>query len=1058
MAFAAPEVYFEPNDGQADPSVAYVARGPGYSVLLARDGAALYRSLSLFVEFPGKHTLSAVAGESLQAAVTNYYRATVRTGIPHFDRVRYRGFYPGIDLVWTSRNTDLEYKFLVSPSADPNLIRMRFRGASRLALDDQGDLLVASAAGTIRHRHPIAWQEIAGHRRDVPIALRLSRTTAHFQIGAYDRHYELRIDPVLAYSTYLGGAGGDAGYAIASDTAGSVYITGTTASIGFPAWGSTVNYHGDAFVMKFNASGTLLYNTVLSSNGNTSGQALAVDAGGNVYIAGTTQSSNFPVTKGAWQTVFGGVADAFAAKLDATGKMAYATYIGGTGQETGTGIAIDTSGNAYISGYTTSLFPTTSTAAQKLYAGGFSDAFLLKLNTTGSTALYSTLLGGTGNDIAEAVAVDSSGHACIAGYTDSSALVVHAPVQVWPGGEGDALVACLSADGSAWTMVSYLGGSNLDQAYALKMDATGNLYVAGATFSSDFPVTAGVVQTRNAGSYDAFVVKLTPGGSTISYSTYLGGSASDAAVAIAIGSAGDVWIGGYTISFNFPLVNPIQTTSGASFDGFISHLNADGGALLMSSYLGGTGDDRVLGIALDSAGNVFVTGSTQSVDFPVTPGALQSASPAGINAFLTNIRLSVNSISGQLINSSGVPLSGVTLTLSGALAGSQLTDSSGRYLFNNLQPGGSYTVTPSLGAYVFSPASQTFTSLNANQIASFTGSTSYSISGQVTLTGAGLSGVVVMLSGTVNSMTKTDTAGNYSFTGLNSGTYTVTPTLKGYAFTPFSQQFTDLASGQTAGFNAALSAFPGTTQVVWQDPVTGYSQIWYFGGAQGTTFLSAATITTKNVWRIAATTDFNGDGYPDIVWQDPVSGTSQIWFMGGPQGVTLLEAASFSGPNPWHIVAAADFNRDGHPDIVWQDQGSGWAQIWYLGGPQGITFQSAANLTLRNPWRIVGSGDFNGDGYPDLLWQDPVKGTVQLWYLTGTLGNALLSPVNLTGTETLQLAAVADFNQDHHPDVVWQDPFTGASNIWLLNGTGGTTLLGTANLSGSNPWRIVAPR
>jgi hypothetical protein len=221
--------------------------------------------------------------------------------------------------------------------------------------------------------------------------------------------------------------------------------------------------------------------------------------------------------------------------------------------------------------------------------------------------------------------------------------------------------------------------------------------------------------------------------------------------------------------------------------------------------------------------------------------------------------------------------------------------------------------------------------------------------------------------------------------------------------------------------------------------------------------MAAATVTTQNTWRIAAIADFNGDGYPDIVWQDPVSGASQIWFMTGPQGTTLLEAATFSGPNPWLIVAANDFNADGHPDVLWQDPVSGWAQIWYLGGPQGITLLSAANLTLQNPWNIVGTGDFNQDGHPDVLWQDPVNGTVQVWYLTGALGNELLSAANLTAS-TSHVVAVADFSQDGHPDVVWQDPVTGASQIELLDGSLGLTEIQTVTLSGANPWRIVGPR
>lgn len=1066
----APDAYFEANRGQADPSVAFVARGPGYAVLLQRNGSAGYgfpagvegeAQPPLRIELLGQRAPADVEGEQPMVSVTNYYRGNLpadwHSGIPHYGRVRFDGVYPGIDLMWRSRGADLEYEFLAAAGADPGQIRVRFSGASRVSIDARGNLVLETPAGRIQHRRPVAWQEIAGTRRNVQIELRLSGVTAGFRLGPYDHQRPLWIDPVLSYSSYVGGAGYDAGYAIATDGSGGVYMTGTTASIGFPTQGSNIYSNNDAFVTKFNESGVLLYTTILAGNGNTSGQAIAADSSGNVYIAGTTEASNFPVTSGAWQTVFGGVADAFAAKFNSSGNLVYATYIGGTGQEAGTGIAIDPSGNAYVSGYTSSLFPTTKGAAQTLYGGGSADAFVVKLNPTGSAAVYATLLGGTGTDEAEAIVVDAAGHACIAGFTNSTDLVVHAALQPSPGGEGDALIACLSADGTAWTMVSYFGGSNLDQAYAVAIDASGNLYVAGTTYSPDFPITSGVFQPANAGSYDAFIAKLNPGGMLV-YATYIGGNGSDAATTVAVGSTGDVWIGGYTTSTNFPLSGAWQSVAGGSFDGFISHLSPNAAVLLTSSYLGGSGDDRVLGIALDPAGLVLATGSTLSINFPVTPGAMQGAAPAGMNAFLANINLPAYSISGQVTTQAGAPLSGVEVTLSGAGAGSTSTDSNGNFFFNNLPEGNTYTVTPTLNSYAFSPSSQTLSSLNANQTAKLTAIVVYSIFGNIALTGAGpLSGVIVMLSGTVNSSAATDVNGNYSFNGLATGAYTVTPSLKGYVFNPFNQAFSSLSSNQTANFTASTSVLPGQTEVVWQDPVSGCSQLWFLGGAQGTSLMGAATITTQNTWRIAAIADFNGDGYPDIVWQDPVSGASQIWFMTGPQGTTLLQASTFSGPNPWRIVAAADFNQDGHPDLVWQDPVSGWVQIWYLGGPQGITLLNAANLTLYNPWHIVGSGDFNGDGQPDLLWQDPVGGTVQIWYLTGALGNELLSAAHLTAS-TSDVVAVADFNQDGHPDVVWQDPVSGTSLIWLLGGAQGTTQFGTASLSGPNPWRIVGPR
>lgn len=806
----APYPYFEANRGQADGSIAFVARGLGYNVLLQRNGSAVYRvrgsdeeKPAVSVEFSGGKAPEGIAGEQALDSVTNYYsgRDGCLTAIPHFQRVRFRGIYPGIDLVWRSRGTDLEYEFLAGAGADPSRIRVRFGGVRSISVDEQGNLIVETPFGKIEHRHPTAWQEVAGRRREVEIAVRLEGTTAGFQLGPYDRHRPLWIDPVIAYSTYVGGAGYDAGYAITTDGAGGVYVTGTTASISFPAQGSSVNSNNNAFVMKFSESGDLIYTTVLAGDGNSSGQAIAADSSGNVYIAGTTEAGNFPATPGAWQTVFGGVADAFAAKLNSGGNLIYATYIGGLGQEAGTGIAIDPSGNAYVSGYTSSLFPTTPGAAQTLYAGGFADAFVVKLNTSGSAAVYSTLLGGAGNDEAQAIVVDAAGNACIAGYTDSPNLPVYAAWQPFSGGEGDALIACLNATGSSWTMVSYLGGSNLDQAYALASDASGNLYVAGTTYSSDFPVTAGVVQPANAGSYDAFIAKLSAGGSTLVYATYLGGNSSDAATTIAVGSTSDVWIGGYTDSTTFPLSSAWQSVAGGSFDGFISHLSSDATVLLSSSLLGGSGDDRVLGISLDPNGLVYATGSTLSANFPVTPGAMQDAAPAGMNAFLANIDPSANTISGQVTLGSS-EMSGVNMALSGSQSSSAVTNGSGYYSFA-VPTGGTYLVTPSLNGYVFGPQSQGYANLNSNQTANFTASAgfSYTIVGQLTASGNALNGATVTLSGSQTGTYTTTASGDYTFTVQAGGTYTVTPSLAGSTFSPASATFTNLTANQTANFS-----------------------------------------------------------------------------------------------------------------------------------------------------------------------------------------------------------------------------------------------------------------
>ena len=253
----------------------------------------------------------------------------------------------------------------------------------------------------------------------------------------------------------------------------------------------------------------------------------------------------------------------------------------------------------------------------------------------------------------------------------------------------------------------------------------------------------------------------------------------------------------------------------------------------------------------------------------------------------------------------------------------------------------------------------------------------------------------------------------------------------------------------------------GHPDVIWEEPVTGWAQAWYLGGPRGASVTGAADLTQANPWNIVGVGDFNRDGAPDVVWQDPVSGAVQVWYLGGSGGVALTGAANVTAKNPWKVVSVADFNRDGHPDLLWQDTATGFAQIWYLGGAQGTTFLGAADLDQTNPWNIVGTGDFNNDGIPDVLWQDPATGAAQIWYMgggvAGAQGSQVISAVDLTGPMTAKVVAIADFNMDTHPDVVFQDPATGAATIYFYNGAQGTTPAGTAPLSGENTWHIAGP-
>ena len=645
---ATPSPWFEPNVGQAPGRVRFVAQALGYGAVFDQDGSAAYAlgpasgsAPVVWMKLLGTERHPAPTGEGGQTAVTRYYRGGPNERMleaPHYSAIRYREVYRGIDLRWRSREEHLEYEFRLAPGADPKTIQIRFSGGHGVRMDKNGDLVVATGLGALRYRRPEAWQAVEGRLTPVQVQFRIESGTVGFVTGPYDLGRELIIDPVLLYSTYLGGSGYDTACAVAADAAGNIYVTGSTDSFDFPGSGAagTVRRTYAVFVTKLSASGSqVLYTVILASTGNDTGRAIALDGSGNVWIAGIAGGSGFPVTSNALYGSFGGAQDAFAARIDSTGHLAYATYLGGSGVDAAMGIAVDTSGAVYVAGYTASVnFPTTSGAPQTGFRGGFSDAFLLKLNSAGTALLYSTLLGGTGTDTAASVVVDANGDACIAGSTDSPNLSTNGALQASPAGNNDVLLACLNPSGTAWNFVTYLGGSGPDEANGVALDGAGDIYLTGDTFSPNFPITTGAYQTTSRGNYDAFVVKLNPTGSAILFSTYLGGSGSDSGTAIAVDTAGNAWIGGYTASVDFP------ATDGSTFHGyddcFIGQVRADGAALMSASYIGGGGDDRCLGVTLVGAGKIVFVGYTGSPDFPTTSGAAQSLPPPGYNAFVVS--------------------------------------------------------------------------------------------------------------------------------------------------------------------------------------------------------------------------------------------------------------------------------------------------------------------------------------------------------------------------------------------------------------------------------------
>jgi len=700
---------FEPDTEQADKSVRFLSRGNGYGLYLTRDEAVLAlregrcagqltiprseaacspQTAVVRMRLEGRSGSADPAGEEQLPGLANYFigndPSKWRTSVPTYARVRYRSVYPGVDLLYYGNQRQLEFDFVVAPAADPKPIAMHFDGAAKLRIGAAGDLVVTTAYGPITFHKPLVYQLENGQRKPVEGGFRLlAGNTVGFRLGSYDRAKPLVIDPVLVYSTYLGGTSSDSANAIATDAQGNVYVTGSAESIDFPLTQGVIQNTNHApasgftaFVAKFNPTGTaLIYSTYLGGSGGELGNGLAVDASGNVYIAGTTASRDFPVTKGAFQTTTPGGATGFVARLNSTGSaLVYATYLGGSGSYLGgdyaMAVAADSAGNAYVTGAAfSSNFPVTAGVLQtQNHAGQSSNAFVTKVNPAGTALIYSTYLGGTGHcvfsigpqvfygDIATGLSVDSAGYVYTTGYTYSGDFPATAGAlqpknnayqNAYCGNPGsNAFVAKLNPNFTALVYSTYLGGSGDDRANGLAVDSTGNAYVTGRTSSTDFPVTPGAFQTHQAapaGHTNAFVARLNPSGGALVYSSYLGGSGSDTASGLAVDGSGDAYVAGQSSSSDFPVTQgAFQTASNsaAGANAFVAEMNP-AGALVYSTYLGGSGSDGANGLTVDGTGNVYVTGQASSVDFPVTPGAFQPANRSankGSNVFVAKLQ------------------------------------------------------------------------------------------------------------------------------------------------------------------------------------------------------------------------------------------------------------------------------------------------------------------------------------------------------------------------------------------------------------------------------------
>ena len=675
-------VPFIANQGQVDATVAYYAPTFAGTVFVTRQGELVYSLPGRATGTPRSRprpssnagwslTETLVEGRARPAAwergetnVSDFRGndpARWRARIPTYDQVSLGEVWPGVTMSLRAHGHSIEKIFTLEPGASVNRIRVRMHGARSLAVNPEGALVARTGLGDVTFTAPAAYQERDGVRHPVAVAYRRQGAEYGFSVGAYDRSLPLVIDPLLQ-STYLGAGGIDDAYAlvVSADT-GDVYVAGGTSSDTFPgtAGGAQELLAGvfDAFVARLNASLTgLTQATYLGGSDFDTAYAIAIAPGtGDVYVAGDTSSVDFPGTSGGPQPTYGGgSSDTFIARLPSSlTALTQATYLGGGNRDEAYGLAIAaTTGHVYMVGYTRSTnFPGTGGGAQPTYSGGLSDGFAARLNGGLTALIQATYLGGSATDHANALAIaPSTGDVYVAGDTTSTDFPgTSGGAQPINGGNQDAFVVQLPGTLTTFTRATYLGGSADDVVNAIAIaQASGDVYVAGYTNSTDFPHSAEGAQPANGGGYDAVVARLSSNLTSLTQATYLGGSDDEIALAIAIATTGAVYVAGATRSSPFPGTSGgIQPAIGGLIDAYIARLNTALTSLSQATYLGGGEDDAAFALAISPTnGDVYVAGGTRSTNFPGTTGGAQPAYGGVEDAFISRLSPSLASGSG----------------------------------------------------------------------------------------------------------------------------------------------------------------------------------------------------------------------------------------------------------------------------------------------------------------------------------------------------------------------------------------------------------------------------